>query len=70
MGFLVDSSVKPLSSLAPIVFLSKRSAKAQFSVLSGAASLSQQERDRLQALGQESEGRMGTDRPGGAAVRP
>lgn len=54
MGFLVDSSVKPVSSLEPIVFLSKRSAKAtalcawwdDFSV--------PQERNGLQGPGKES----------------
>jgi hypothetical protein len=62
MGFLVDSSVKPVSSLEPIVFLSKRSAKATalyaswdyFSVPAG----------EMDSRGQarKAEGRIGTDR--------
>lgn len=54
MGFLVDSSVKPVSSLEPIVFLSKRSAKATALYASWGYISEPAERDGLQGPGQES----------------
>lgn len=70
MGFLVDSSVKPVSSLQPIVFLSKRSATATvvytlWGCLSVPAAKPQAPGSRP---GKEKE--MGTDRPGVAVGRP
>lgn len=70
MGFLVDSSVKPISSLEPIVFLSKRSVTVTvvcalwgcFSVPAG----------KGQAPGSKpgKKKEMVTDRPGVAVGRP